>query len=73
MEQLITQSIDRAIAYYMVDNGLSQKEMASLLGMTANTLRQKRSGKSDWYWSEVLNLSRIVGKSLDELAGIACA
>ena len=73
MEQQITQSIDRAIAYYMVDNGLSQKQMASLLDMTANTLRQKRSGKSDWSWTEALKLSRILDKSLDELAGTVCA
>lgn len=62
-----TQSIDRAIGHYMVDEGIGVGEMAARLGMTANSLRWKRSGKHDWKWSEVLKLSELTGRSIDDL------
>ena len=70
MENEVLASIDHTIAYYMVDNKLTQTDMARLLGMSTNTLRWKREGKSGWSWSEILTLSRIVGKTPDEIAGL---
>lgn len=64
-----TEAIDRAIGYYMVDEHIGVGDMAARLGMTANTLRWKRQGKQDWKWSEVLRLSQLIGKSIDEIIG----
>lgn len=69
MEQ-ITVSISVAIADYMNEHGITREQMAEKLGMSANSLRWKREGSKDWTWSEILALSRLVGKSPDELAGI---
>lgn len=64
------EAIDRNIGYFMVEQKITREQMAALLDMSANTLRWKREGKSEWAWSEVLMLSDITGKSPDELAGL---
>ena len=69
LEVSTVESIDKAIAHYMVDEALTQEGMAKLLSMTTNTLRWKREGKSDWTWSEILTLADLIGKTPDQLAG----
>lgn len=71
MEQRTIEAIDLAIAYFMAEQKISRGQMAELMEMSANTLRWKREGKTDWTWSELLRLSDITGKSPNELAGIA--
>lgn len=71
--ELITQSIDRAIGYYMADNKLTREQMAELIGISTNTLRWKREGKNEWLLSEILKLSEITGKSPDDLTGFNVA
>lgn len=66
----ITSAIDHAIAFFMFEQKLTVEKMAQLLGMTANTLRAKRSGERDWTWSEILHLSDLLGVTPNELAGI---
>ena len=68
MEQFIT-AIDRSIALYMFDNKLTREQMAAQLDMSANTLRWKREGKNEWLLSEVMKLSELTHKTLDELTG----
>lgn len=63
-------SIDRHIGYFMVEQKITCEQMASLMDMSANTLRWKREGKSKWLWDEILRLSDITGKSPDVLAGL---
>ena len=70
MEQQITSSIDREISHYMVDQKITGEQMAEILGMTANTLRAKRTGKSDWTWREILKLCDLLDTSPNELAGM---
>lgn len=62
--------IDQRIAYYMFKNKLTVEKMAERMGMTANTLRSKRSGKTDWTLSEMMKLSEMLGVTLDKLAGL---
>ena len=73
MEEQAVRAIDLAIGYFMVEQKLTREQMASLLGMSTNSLRWKREGKKDWTWSEILRLSDITGKSPDELAGLKAA
>lgn len=63
----VTASVDRAIGYYMTDNKLTREQMSEQIGMSTNTLRWKREGKSEWTLSEILKLSKIIGKTPDEL------
>lgn len=69
MASSVTESIDKEIGYYMVDEGIGVGQMAERLGMTANSLRAKRRGEQDWKWKEVLMLSKMTGKGIDELIG----
>ena len=66
-------TIDRHIGYFMVEQKITRDQMAALLEMSPNTLRWKREGKTDWTWPEILRLSDITGKSLDELTGFKSA
>lgn len=68
MEQ-VTAAINRAIGYYMADENLTREQMAEKLGMSPNTLRWKREGKNEWLLSELVKLSKLTGKSPDELTG----
>lgn len=72
MDKDVGQCIDREIGHFMVDNNLTQREMADMLDMSRNTLRSKRM-LGTWQWSEVLKISEITGKPLDVLAGIKSA
>lgn len=69
----VTATIDRAIGHYMADNKLTRGQMAEKLGMSPNTLRSKREGKSEWLLSEFMELSQLTGKTPDELAGFSLA
>lgn len=65
----VTATIDRAIGHYMADNKLTREQMAERMSMSTNTLRWKREGKNEWYLSEVIELSELLEKSIDELTG----
>lgn len=64
-------SIDKQIGYFMVDKKITRVRMAELLGINVNTFRYKCNGKTPWKWDEIIRLSEITGKSIDELAGIS--
>lgn len=70
LEQQVLNAIDLAISYYMAEQKITREQMAQLMGMSANTLRWKREGKTDWTLSEVLRISDLTGKTIDELAGM---
>ena len=70
MVQRTLESIDLAIGYYMLEQKINREQMASILGMSSNSLRWKREGKTPWTWNEILNISEILGKTPDELAGL---
>lgn len=64
------QAMNSAIEDYMSEQGLSRTDMASRLGMSVQSFYNKTSGKYEWKWSEVLELSRLTGKSVDALIGL---
>ena len=65
-----TKTIADNINRYRKLRKVTQKALASELGMTANSLRSKMCGESEWKWSEILKLSEITGMTPTELAGI---
>ena len=69
LNEQVTLAIDSAIGDYMKEQKLSQTQLAAKLDMSANSLRNKRTGQTDWSWSEILTLSNIMGKTPDELSG----
>lgn len=73
MEQKAIVAIDGAIQKYMSENGKTVTDIAAYLGITTNTLSNKRNGRTDWKWSEIMALSSLLGVTSDELAGLASA
>ena len=62
-------ALNSAIERVMADKGISITDMASRLGMSVQSLYNKRSGKHEWRWSEVMALSELADESLDALVG----
>lgn len=58
--------LDRAISIYLLDNKMTQAQLAEKLGMTENTFRWKRQGVREYKTSELLALTDLLGMSLDE-------
>ena len=71
MVQRTVESIDKAIAYHMVDEKLTREDVAKELGISTLSLRMKRNGERDWKWSEILKIAEMVGKTPDEIAGLS--
>ena len=51
------------------ENNMLQREVAELLGISGQGYHLKESGKYDFTQTEMIRLSEIFGKSLDELFG----
>ena len=73
MSCTVESSINASIDELLRTSGKSRTWLASELGMTTQALRNKRKGLSGWRWNEIKKLSKISGKSIDELAGITKA
>lgn len=64
-----TASIDRAISYYITDKKINHDQLAEYLGISSSALYNKRNGKNEWLLSELVKLSELMGKTIDELTG----
>lgn len=69
MQKSFIDEIDRSIAHYMVDQGITQEQMAERMKLAANTLSWKRRGIREWKLSEIELLSDLTGLGLDDLTG----
>lgn len=70
MEQQEIKNIDNAIAVYLNETQTTRENLAKSLGISSVSLLNKRKGKNDWLWSEILALCNLLKKTPDELAGI---
>lgn len=70
LEQQEVKHIDNAIAVYLNETQTTREKLADYLGISTAALLNKRKGKNEWLWSEILALSSLLGKTPDELAGI---
>lgn len=68
MEERITRSIDAHISRFLAETGETVEQLAEYLGITSNTLRNKRAGRTDWQFAEIVKLSELLCKSLTDLA-----
>ena len=73
MEQQEVKHIDNAIAVYLNETQTTREKLADYLGISTASLLNKRKGKNEWLWSEILALSSLLDKTPDELAGIVKA
>lgn len=70
LEQQEIKNIDNAIAVYLNETQTTREKLANALGITSASLLNKRKGKTDWLWSEILALCDLLKKTPDELASI---
>jgi plasmid maintenance system antidote protein VapI len=63
--------INEKIGAWLLEQGHSREVLAKELGMTRPTLNSRLDGRGKWSWEEVIRLSRLLGCTLDELAGVA--
>lgn len=68
MKEQTAKAVDAEIKRYMDESGNTYTWLAERLGMNQLTLHNKRTGKTEWKWSEILKLCELTGKSPDELA-----
>jgi antitoxin component HigA of HigAB toxin-antitoxin module len=50
---------------YCVENGIKQKELAKLLGLSISVVNQKMNGRLDWTLEQVKTICKHYGISAD--------
>lgn len=64
------QSIDGKIAEFCRVQNITAKHLANTIGISAQTLSNKRNGKTDWKQSELIALCDLFGCTQEELTGL---
>ena len=62
--------INEKLGAWLLVSGNTREKLADEIGITRPTLNGRLDGKSKWMWDEVIEIARITGATLDELAGI---
>ena len=66
----MTQVINEKLGAWLLEEGHNQERLASELGITRPTLRNRLNGNTKWTSDEVIAVSRITNCTLNDLAGI---
>ena len=66
----MTQIINEKLGAWLLINGNTRDKLADEIGITRPTLASRLRGESKWCWDEVIQVARITGASLNELAGM---
>lgn len=64
-------NLEAEIARYQAQTGKTKQEIASEIGMSANSLRWKLNGSRQFMFREIVNLADLFSCSTDYLAGRA--
>lgn len=62
--------INEKVGAWLLIDGNTRAILADAIGITRPTLNNRLDGTAKWSWDEVVRLSRYLGCSLNELAGI---
>lgn len=63
--------INEKLGAWLLENGNSREKLAKEIGITRPTLNGRLNGESKWSWDEVIEIARVTGATLNELAGMA--
>lgn len=63
--------INEKLGAWLLQSGNTREKLAEELGMTRPTLNGRLDGKSKWMWDEVIEVARVTGCTLNELAGMS--
>ncbi|AEB07379.1 putative phage repressor [Coriobacterium glomerans PW2] len=59
--------IAEQVRLWLSKDGNSMDALAGKLNLSSADLQKKLSGKSEWYWSQVLTISEVLGCRLEDL------
>ena len=62
--------IKEKLGAWLLQEDKTQGHLAKELGITRQTLTERLRGRTQWKWSEVIEISRITNTPLDVLAGL---
>lgn len=62
--------INEKVGAWLLVSGNNREKLADEIGISRPTLASRLSGKSKWNWDEVVKLAKLVGCTLDEMAGL---
>lgn len=62
--------IREKLGAWLLDSDKTRGQLANEIGITRQTLVERLRGRTEWKWSEVLEISRITNTPLDVLAGL---
>lgn len=66
----MNQLINEKLGAWLLAEGHTKEVLAAEIGITRPTLNSRLSGQSRWLWDEVVQVARITGCTLNELAGV---
>lgn len=64
----MNQSIQSKVGAWLLEPGRTKQELAGELGFTVQTLNNRLDGSREWSWKEIIQLARILGCTVEELA-----
>ena len=65
--------INEKLGAWVLENGNTREILADKLGITRPTLRSRLDGETSWRFEEVIEIAKLTGTSIDELAGLRAA
>jgi DNA-binding XRE family transcriptional regulator len=65
--------INEKAGAWLLEQGHTRETLAEKIGITRPTLNSRLDGRTKWNWEEVVRLSKLLGCTLDELAGFVPA
>ena len=54
------------IKQWRLIKGLTQKQLANMIGMSFTTYQAKEAGKRSWRAEDIKNIARVLGLSIDQ-------
>lgn len=65
----MTDYINEKVGAWLLEDGNTRTRLAEEVGISRPALNKRLSGKAKWSWREVIEVARVTGCTLNELAG----
>lgn len=63
--------INEKIGAWLLEDGNTRTRLAGEVGISRPALNMRLSGRAKWNWDEVIEVARVTGCTLNELAGLS--
>jgi len=69
----MNEHINEKVGAWLLEDGNTRTRLAEEVGISRPALNKRLSGRAKWSWDEVIEVARVTGCTLNELAGISAA